>query len=69
MIRRDLTIALKIARTALEKQDSSSRIAYELGLSEAELDRIYTEIEKTLSLPYYQPFKGDPDYKPMKATQ
>ena len=33
MIRRDLTIALKIARTALEKQDSSSRIAYETNLA------------------------------------
>jgi hypothetical protein len=59
MNRRDLPIALKIARTALEKQDCSNRIAYELGLSEAELDRIYSEIEKTLALPYYQPLKGD----------
>jgi hypothetical protein len=59
MNRRDLPIALKIARTALERLDSSNRIAYELGLSAAELDRIYAEIEKTLALPYYQPLKGD----------
>lgn len=40
--------ALKIARTALERVDSSNRIAYELGLSAAELDRIFTLIDSQI---------------------
>ena len=59
MNRRDLPIALEIARTALMHQASSELIARELDLSAAELDRVFAEIEKTLSAPYYQPLKGD----------
>jgi hypothetical protein len=58
MNRRDLPTALEIARVALEHQVSNDLIARELDLSAAELDRIYSEIEKTLSLPYYQTAKG-----------
>jgi hypothetical protein len=59
MNRRNLPIALEIARTALIHQATADLIARELDLSDAELDRIFSEIEKTLALPYYQPMKGD----------
>ena len=58
MNRRDLPTALEIARVALQHKSISDLIARELDLSAAELDRIYSEIEKTLSLPYYQTAKG-----------
>ena len=48
MNRTDTMTALKIARTALERVDSSNRIAYELGLSAAELDRIFTLIDSQI---------------------
>lgn len=48
MNRTDTMTALKIARTALERVDSSDRIAYELGLSAAELDRIFTLIDSQI---------------------
>lgn len=48
MNRTDTMTALKIARTALERVDSSNRIAYELGLSAAELDRIFNLIDSQI---------------------
>ena len=48
MNRTDTMTALKIARTALERVDSSNRIAYELGLSAAELDRIFDLIDSQI---------------------
>lgn len=48
MNRADTMTALKIARTALERVDSSNRIAYELGLSAAELDRIFDLIDSQI---------------------
>ena len=59
MNRKDLPIALEIARTALMHKSSGELIARELDLSDAELDRIFSEIEKTLAAPYYQPLKGE----------
>ena len=48
MNRTDTMTALKIARAALERVDSANRVAYELGLSAAELDRIFTLIDSQI---------------------
>ena len=48
MNRTDTMTALKIARAALERVDSANRVAYEVGLSAAELDRIFTLIDSQI---------------------
>lgn len=48
MNRTDTMTALKIARAALERVDSANRVAYEVGISAAELDRIYTLIDSQI---------------------
>ena len=48
MNRTDTMTALKIARAALERVDSANRVAYEIGLSAAELDRIFTLIDSQI---------------------